>query len=230
MRAMARARSLPASARAVIVAILFPVLGFAQGQPTQQASAGAPAARPGAAAPDTGAMPTAAPAKVEDGADDSFVIGADDVLAVNVWKETEISRTLTVRPDGKISLPLLGDLQASGKSPKALQQEISGKLAAYISEPEVTVIVQEIRSHRFNVLGLVQHPGSYLLTNSATVLDAIALAGGFRDFAKQRSIYVLRSNPDGSKTRLGFNYKEVIKGNNPEQNVTLQPRDTIVVP
>jgi len=162
--------------------------------------------------------------------EDSYIIGADDVLAVNVWKEAEVSRTVTVRSDGKISLPLLGDLQASGRSPKQLQDEIGGKLSAYISDPEVTVIVQEIRSHRFNVLGQVGRPGSYLLTNSTTVLDAIALAGGFRDFAKQKSIYVLRSNPDGTKTRLPFNYKDVIKGNNPEQNVKLEPHDTVVVP
>ena len=152
------------------------------------------------------------------------------MLAVNVWKEAEVSRTLTVRPDGKISMPLIGELQASGKTPKQLQDEIGTKLSTYIPEPEVTVIVQEIRSHRFNILGKVERPGSYLLTNSTTVLDAIALAGGFRDFAKQKSIYVLRVNPDGTKMRLTFNYKQVVKGNNPEQNVRLEARDTVVVP
>ena len=162
--------------------------------------------------------------------DDAFLIGSDDVLGINVWKEAEVSRTETVRSDGKISLPLLGELQAAGKTPKQLQDEIHDKLAAYISDPEVTVIVQENRSHRFNVLGQVQHPGTYPLTTSTTVLDAIALAGGFRDFAKQRKIYVLRSNADGTKTQLEFNYKKVIKGNNPEQNVKLSSRDTLVVP
>ena len=100
----------------------------------------------------------------------------------------------------------------------------------YISEPEVTVIVEQIKSQKFNVLGQVVKPGSYLLGNSPTVLDAIALAGGFRDFAKQKSIYVLRQNPDGTQSRLAFNYKEVIKGKNPEQNIRLQPNDTVVVP
>jgi len=94
----------------------------------------------------------------------------------------------------------------------------------------VTVIVQQINSQKFNILGQVVRPGSYVIANSTTVLDAIALAGGFRDFAKQKSIYVLRESPDGTQTRLPFNYKDVIKGKQAEQNVRLQPRDTIVVP
>jgi polysaccharide biosynthesis/export protein len=164
------------------------------------------------------------------GHDDSFVIGPGDLLSINVWKEPDISKSLPVRSDGKISLPLAGELQASGTTPKKLELEIASHLRSYISEPEVTVIVQEIKSQKFNILGRVSKPGSYVLTDSTTVLDAIAVAGGFRDFAKQKSIYVLRQNPDGSQTRLPFNYKGVIKGHQPSQNVTLQPRDTIVVP
>jgi polysaccharide biosynthesis/export protein len=162
--------------------------------------------------------------------DDSFVIGNDDVLAINVWKEPDISRSIPVRSDGRISLPLVGEVQAAGQTPLKLEVEIASKLKNYISEPEVTVMVQQINSQKFNVLGQVAHPGSFVITNSPTVLDAIALAGGFRDFAKQKSIYVLRENPDGSKARLPFNYKEVVKGANPGQNVKLQARDTIVVP
>jgi polysaccharide biosynthesis/export protein len=162
--------------------------------------------------------------------DNTFVIGTDDVLVVNVWKEAEISRTVTVRSDGRISLPLVGELQASTKTPKQLEDEITNKLSGYISEPAVTVIVQEIRSQRFNILGQVAHPGSYVLTSSTTVLDAIALGGGYRDFAKQKSIYILRRNPDGSQTRLTCNYKEVIKGRHPEQNIKLEAGDTVVVP
>jgi polysaccharide biosynthesis/export protein len=162
--------------------------------------------------------------------DDGFVIGSDDVLAVNVWKEPEISRVVTVRPDGKISLPLIGELQASSKTPRQVEAEIADKLSAYISEPSVTVIMQEMRSHHFNILGRVQRPGSYLISNSTTVLDALALAGGFRDFAKQKLIYILRSNADGKQVRLAFNYKDVIKGVHLEQNVKLQPRDTVIVP
>src|SRR6185369_460144 len=133
--------------------------------------------------------------------DDKFVIGPADVLAINVWKETEISRSVPVRSDGRISLPLIGDVQASGRTPRQLQDDISKKLASFISEPDVTVIVQETHSQKINVLGQVGHPGTFLLTDSTTVLDAIALAGGFKDFAKQKQIYVLRQNSDGTQAR-----------------------------
>jgi polysaccharide export outer membrane protein len=162
--------------------------------------------------------------------DDTFVIGNDDVLAINVWKEPDITRSIPVRSDGKISLPLAGEIQAAGRTPLKLEREIANKLQSYISEPEVTVMVQQINSEKFNILGQVTRPGSYPLTNSATVLDAIALAGGFRDFAKQKSIYILRQDPAGGQSRISFNYKDVIKGRNPEQNVKLEPRDTIIVP
>ncbi|HEX3741020.1 MAG TPA: polysaccharide biosynthesis/export family protein [Terriglobales bacterium] len=169
-------------------------------------------------------------ASANDPHDNSFVIGNNDVLAISVWKEPDISRSVPVRSDGKISLPLAGEVQAAGLTPLKLEQEIAGKLQSYISEPEVTVIVQQINSQKFNILGMVSKPGSYSLTTSSTVLDAIALAGGFRDFAKQKSIYVLRQNPNGSELRLPFNYKDVVKGKNADQNVKLQPNDTIVVP
>jgi polysaccharide export outer membrane protein len=162
--------------------------------------------------------------------DDSFVIGSNDVLAVNVWKEPDISRSVPVRSDGKISLPLAGEVQAAGLTPLKLEREITTKLQAYISDPEVTVIVQQINSQKFNILGQILRPGSYPLTGSSTVLEAIALAGGFRDFAKQKAVYVLRQNSDGTQSRLPFNYKEVVRGKNSTQNVKLQPNDTIVVP
>jgi len=162
--------------------------------------------------------------------DSSYVIGADDVLAINVWKEPDVSRSVPVRSDGKISLPLVGELTAGGQTPLQLEQEITKRLANYISEPEVTVIVTDSKSQRINILGMVARPGTYMLTGSATILDAIAMAGGFKDFAKQKQIYVLRANADGTEKRLTFNYKEVIKGKNPEPNIRLLPRDTVVVP
>jgi polysaccharide export outer membrane protein len=162
--------------------------------------------------------------------DDSFVIGPDDVLSISVWKEPDVSRVVPVRSDGKISLPLAGEVQAGGTTPRQLEKAIAGKLQSYISDPEVTVIVQQINSQKFNILGQVAKPGTYPLTNSTTILDAIALAGGFRDFAKQKSIYLLRQNPDGSQIRIPFNYKDVIKGKNVEQNIKLRPHDTVVVP
>jgi polysaccharide export outer membrane protein len=162
--------------------------------------------------------------------DDTYVIGNDDVLSINVWKEPDISRSIPVRSDGKISLPLVGEVQAAGQTPMKLEKEIAGKLQNYISDPEVSVMVQQSNSQKFNILGQVVRPGSYAIANSATVLDAIALAGGFRDFAKQKSIYILRQGADGKDVRLPFNYKDVIKGKSLDQNVKIQPRDTIVVP
>jgi polysaccharide export outer membrane protein len=162
--------------------------------------------------------------------DNSFVIGNDDVLSINVWKEPDVSRSIPVRSDGKISLPLVGEVQAAGRTPLQLEQAITGRLRNYIAEPEVTVMVQQINSEKFNILGQVIKPGSYSLTQETTVLDAIAAAGGLRDFAKQKDIYILRRNSNGVESRVLFNYKDVIHGKHPEQNIRLEPRDTIVVP
>jgi polysaccharide export outer membrane protein len=162
--------------------------------------------------------------------DDRFVIGSGDRLAVNVWKEQDLTRTIPVRSDGKISLPLVGEVQAAGRTPLQLEQDIAARLRNYVTDPEVTVIVEQINSEKFNILGQVGKPGSYPLLVTATVVDAIAMAGGFKDFAKQKAIYILRQTPDGKQSRIGFNYKEFIKGKNPSQNVRLEPNDTIIVP
>jgi polysaccharide export outer membrane protein len=161
---------------------------------------------------------------------EDYVIGADDILAINVWKEPDLSRTLPVRPDGKITLPLLGDVQAAGKTPTKLQQELHDSLAVFVAVPEVAVIVQEVKSLKFNIVGQVAKPGSYSLSESMTVLDAIAQAGGLGIYAKGNGIYVLRLRADGSSVQLPFRYGQVVKGKNLSQNVKLQPRDTIVVP
>jgi polysaccharide export outer membrane protein len=163
-------------------------------------------------------------------ATDQYTIGPEDVLQVSVWHEPEISGLVPVRPDGKISLPLIGDLSAAGLTPSKLQSTLTEKLSAFISNPEVAVTVQQIKSKNFNVLGEVQRPGSYPLTHSVSVLDAIGMAGGFRDFARVTKIYVLRQGPDGEATHLSFNYKQVIRGVQNEQNVELKPEDTVVVP
>ena len=170
-------------------------------------------------------------------AGDDYIIGPADVLAINVWAEPEVSRNVPVRPDGKISLPLVGEVEASGSTALQLQSELTNKLRAYLANPEVTVIVQQINSQKFNVVGEVQRPGTYPLAKPMTVLDAIATAGGFRDFAKVTKIYVLRRPLPGNKstgaskyTRLPFNYKDVIKGKHVEQNAELESGDTVVVP
>jgi polysaccharide export outer membrane protein len=161
---------------------------------------------------------------------DDYVIGNEDILAISVWKESEISRTVPVRSDGKISLPLVGEILATGKTTTQLQDLLTTSLRPYISEPAVTVIVQEMRSKKFNILGHVQKPGAYAFSPPLTVVDAIALAGGFRDFAKSKNIYILRTVSEGEIKRLPFNYKEVVQGIHQEQNILLQTRDTIVVP
>jgi polysaccharide export outer membrane protein len=159
--------------------------------------------------------------------DPEYIIGPDDVLAVNVWKEPDLSRSVPVRPDGKITLPLIGDVEANGSTPEQLQAKLETGLAEYISKPSVTVIVQEAKSHKFNVIGEVVKPGTYVLSGPMTVLDAIALAGGFREWAKMKSIYILRAGPHG-RQRIPFNYKQVVNGK--AADIPLKIRDTVVVP
>jgi polysaccharide export outer membrane protein len=159
-----------------------------------------------------------------------YVIGSEDVLAVNVWKEPEVSRAVVVRSDGKISLPLLGEIQAAGTTPKQLQVEIAQGLTPYIPSPEVAVIVQTINSKKYSILGQVARAGTSPLVGPLTVLDAIAAAGGLQTFAKRKKIYILRMGPDGREQHMPFNYIDVIKGKHPEQNIQLQARDIIIVP
>jgi polysaccharide biosynthesis/export protein len=162
--------------------------------------------------------------------DNSYVIGNDDLLGINVWKDPDLSRSIPVRSDGKISLPLVGELQAAGRTPLQLEHEIALSLKDYMTAPEVTVIVEQINSKKFNILGQVLKPGSYSLALATTVMDAIATAGGFRDFAKKEDVYILRELPDGSESHIRFNYKSFIKGKNPTQNIKLEPHDTVIVP
>jgi len=161
---------------------------------------------------------------------EDYIIGPSDVLAINVWKDTELSRNVPVRPDGKISLPLIGELQVSGLTALKVQGMVTERLKEYISNPEVTVIVQEVKSRTYTILGKVAKPGSYELGKPTTVLEAIAVAGGFLDFAKASKIYIIRPTGNGPSTTLHFDYKRVIKGLNPEQNVELKSGDTIIVP
>jgi polysaccharide export outer membrane protein len=188
-----------------------------------------------AQAPDSGSgqpAPSSSPSQAEgaSGHDSSYVIGNGDLLAISVWKEAELTRSIPVRSDGKISMPLVGEIQASGLTPLALEEEISEKLKNFVTTPEVTVVVEQINSKKFNILGQIGKPGSYSLSLASTIMDAIAAAGGFRDFAKKGSVYILRQNADGTQTKINFNYKDFIKGKHPEQNIKLEPRDTIIVP
>lgn len=198
---------------------------FLQGQRTD----GQAHAVPGAAVA-ASSSPDADTASIQKPHNDTYVIGNDDRLAINVWKEPDLTQTLPVRSDGKISLPLIGDIQAAGRTPHDLEVDIAARLRTYMTDPEVTVMVLQINSQKFNILGRVAKPGSYLLSTTTTVLDAIAQAGGFQDFAKQKSVYILREKPGGGEARIVFNYKDVIRGKHPEENIRLQPGDTVVVP
>lgn len=161
--------------------------------------------------------------------DPAYVIGAEDVISVGVWKEPDFSSTVPVRPDGNVSLPLLGDVPAAGRTPGALAEDLTVRLKKYVASPRVTVIVTAISSRRVFLIGEVNRPGPLVLSPSMTVLQAIAAAGGPTAYANQKKIYVLRSEASG-QTKLPFNYKEAIKGNNAGQNIALKPGDTIVVP
>jgi len=158
-----------------------------------------------------------------------YKIGPQDVLRIDVWKEPDISRTIPVRPDGKISLPLLNDVQASGLTAMELAGSIREGLTKYITSPQVTVTVAEINSRRIFVTGEVTHPGAQSLLPNMTALQALASAGGFTQFARIKNIYVLRVE-DGKQVKHPFNYKAVVDGKHPEDDIVLQPGDVIVVP
>lgn len=162
--------------------------------------------------------------------DDTYVIGDADILSIIVWKEPDVSKQVPVRSDGKISLPLVGDIQAAGETPLQLERAITEKLKGFMTGPEVTVIVEQIVSPKYNIFGQVGRPGSFTITTGTTIMDAIAAAGGLRDFAKKKGIYILRQDPGGGQTKILFNYDKFIKGKDPSQNIVIKPHDTIVVP
>jgi len=158
-----------------------------------------------------------------------YTIGAGDVLHISVWQEAEFSGNAMVRPDGNISLPLINEVKVSGMTPVEVQDIIAQKLKRLVHEPKVTVTVTEIHSKQAFITGEVTRPGEYPLNTQITVLQLIAQAGGFTPFAKTDRIVVLRT-VNGAQQRLGFKYKEVVKGVRTEQNITLQAGDTVVVP
>ena len=161
--------------------------------------------------------------------DPDYKIGPQDMLRVDVWKEPDISRSVPVRPDGKITLPLINDVQASGLTTTQLAAKIAEGLKKYITSPQVTVGVTEINSRRIFVTGEVAHPGASQLLPNMTVLQAITSAGGFTQFAREKKIYILRME-NGKQVKHPFNYKEAISGKNVEQNIILEGGDIIVVP
>jgi len=158
-----------------------------------------------------------------------FVIGPEDMLQISIWKNEAMSRTLPVRPDGKISLPLLHDITAAGLTPLQLRDKIAAALAEFMPNPEVSVSVMEVKSYRVSVLGEVLRPGVLQLKAPTTVLEALALAGGFKDFASPSKIVIFRKNGSGQTERLRFNYNRAV-GSAGEENISLKSGDVVVVP
>lgn len=161
-------------------------------------------------------------------ADPNYVIGAQDVLDINVWKEEQLTKSVPVRPDGKISLPLLNDVQAAGLTPTQLANQITEGLKKFITDPQVTVIVREINSQRVYLIGEVTRAGAYPLLPGMTVLQALSSGGGLTQYANSKKIYVLR-NENGKQQKFPFNYKQALNENSSE-NIALKAGDTIVVP
>ncbi len=198
-----------------------------------QTSGSQSSAPPSGGPPSAGPVSNAAPAKTPSpggsgGApvdSNNYMIGPSDVLYIRVWNEGEFSGPVAVHQDGRFTLPLVGDLEAGGKTPVEVQDVVAKSLTKYVVKPLVTVTVQEVGSKRYYMDGQVPHPGEFPLVTPTTVFEAISKAGGIGDFANSKKIYILR----GSQ-RIPFNYKDVLKGKNMAQNIQLKPNDHIVVP
>jgi polysaccharide export outer membrane protein len=219
---------------ALALAATTAAVASAQTKPAPGAAKSAPAAMPAtqaaaksAPAVATATTPAAAPAPAVAVPTD-YVIGPEDMLQITVWKNDTLSKAVPVRPDGKISLPLLHDIQAAGLTAMQLRDKISGALAEFMPNPEVSVIVTDVRSFRVSVLGEVQRPGVLQLRSDTSILEAIAMSGGFRDFASPSKIIIFRKDNYGNTHKLSFNYNRAMRGQ--EDNLALKSGDVIVVP
>jgi polysaccharide biosynthesis/export protein len=187
----------------------------------------APTAPSSSAAPGRSDAPSA-PAKPDSSVavdPKTYVIGAQDILSIKVWREQDFTGLYTVRPDGKITIPLIGDIQASGLTPERLGEQLKQGLSNYINSPDVSVGLQTVNSKKFYITGEVNRPGEYVLAIPTKVFDALSNSGGFRDFANKKKIIIIRG-----ADRLKFNYQDILKGKNLEQNIFLENGDTVVVP
>jgi len=210
--------------KAAVAALLMSSIALAQDAPAQPAAS---SASPNVAS-DKAASDKATNVVPDSQAGIGYVIGPEDVLHVAVWREADLTATLPVRPDGKISLPLLNDVQASGLTPQQLADSVREKLKKYIADPRVTVVVTQINSKRIFMVGEVLHPGPMSMIDNMTVLQALSSAG-LNQFANTKRIYVLRTE-NGKQQKLPVNYRKLVKGEQIEQNYVLQPGDEIVVP
>ncbi len=176
-----------------------------------------------------GSVPGTGTPEKPDADPNAYIIGEQDALVITVWKEKEISGGVVVRPDGKITVPLVGEIKAVGMTPVQLQSVLAEKLKPFVTVPQVTVAVAEIRSRKVYLIGHAAREGPFMINSSTTILQLIAQAGGLKDFAKRKKIYILRKNGT-EQLHIPFNYDDAIKGKRPEQNILLEPGDTIVVP
>jgi polysaccharide biosynthesis/export protein len=159
-----------------------------------------------------------------------YVIGPDDVLSIVFWRENDMSADVVVRPDGRISIPVINEVVAMGLTPEQLRQALVSAAERYVEDPNVSVVVKEIKSRRVFVMGQIGKPGPYPLMGPTTVMQLIALAGGLQEFAKEKEIVILRKQPGAVETSIRFNYREVVNRKNLRQNIELQPGDTVIVP
>ena len=186
-----------------------------------------PAEQPATAAPATQAAPSTPPVGVE--LPPGYVIGPEDVLTVIFWRDKEMSTEVAVRPDGKVTLPLVNDIDAAGKTPEQLRQDITEAASRFVEAPTVSVVVKAINSRKVFITGMVGKSGAYPLTGPTTVLQLISMAGGLHEFADSKNIIINRVE-NGKQVALKFNYNDVRRGKKLEQNIELKPGDTVVVP
>jgi polysaccharide export outer membrane protein len=158
-----------------------------------------------------------------------YVIGPDDVLSIVYWKDKDMSSEAQVRPDGRIALPLINEVQAAGLTPEQLREKLTEESKKYMEDANITVVVRQINSRKAFITGEVNRPGPYPLTSPTTVMQLIAMAGGLREYADSKRIVIMRTD-NGTPISLQFNYKDVIAGKNLRQNIELKPGDTVVVP
>lgn len=161
--------------------------------------------------------------------DTAFIIGPADVLEIVVLKEPDLSKTIPVRPDGKILLPLVNEVQAAGKTPVQLQADLEKAFSKFYEQVTVSVLVREINSYKFSITGKVKNPGTYKMSADTTMLEAISMAGGFVEFAGTNNIKVFRKGLENSKP-IRIKYSKIVSGNDPSQNIIIKPGDTIIVP
>jgi polysaccharide export outer membrane protein len=218
MTAKFRSKSIASSISAAIA--VFAIVAPCTAQSAASTTAVAPKSSAPAAASNV-APSVAVPAE--------YIIGADDVMKVDFWRDKELSSEVTVRPDGKISLPLLNEIHAAGLTPAQLKDRITEEAKKYVEDPSVTVEVKAINSRKVFIVGEVKKPGPYAITGTMTVLQLLSIAGGIGDYAKGEKITIVR-NEGGQQVSFGFNYKEVLNRKKLAQNIELKPGDTVVVP